>query len=224
MKKRIVTIALVIALLATCFAGTYAYLKDSQAVVNTFTTGNVYITLTEPNAPAQNAYHLIPNKSYPKDPTITLKAGSEDAYVAAKVIVTGTSDLSALIPMDGASGLLDINKVLSGGLLDQKGGSHGTYNGLNVFQNDNYAVYQVANGNNTWTLYIFMKNAQAAGTVTTLFTTLNTLPQWDNAEMDMIRGMKIEVQAFATQAHGFVDCYQAMINAFATDFPFAQNP
>ena len=39
MKKRIVTIALVVALMATCFAGTYAYLKDDEAQVNTFTTG-----------------------------------------------------------------------------------------------------------------------------------------------------------------------------------------
>ena len=43
MKKRIVTIALVIALLATCFAGTYAYLTDTDAAVNTMTLGNVKI-------------------------------------------------------------------------------------------------------------------------------------------------------------------------------------
>ena len=43
MKKRIVTIALVIALLCTCFAGTYAYLQDTDAAKNTMTVGNVYI-------------------------------------------------------------------------------------------------------------------------------------------------------------------------------------
>ena len=37
MKKRIITICLVAALLATCFAGTYAYLTDTKAVKNTFT-------------------------------------------------------------------------------------------------------------------------------------------------------------------------------------------
>ena len=43
MKKRIVTIALVAALLATCFAGTYAYLTDKDAAVNTMTLGSVDI-------------------------------------------------------------------------------------------------------------------------------------------------------------------------------------
>ena len=47
MKKRIVTIALVIALLATCFAGTFAYLKDTDAAVNTMTVGNVKIQQLE---------------------------------------------------------------------------------------------------------------------------------------------------------------------------------
>lgn len=47
MKKRIVTIALVIALLCTCFAGTYAYLKDTEAAKNVMTVGNVDILQNE---------------------------------------------------------------------------------------------------------------------------------------------------------------------------------
>lgn len=47
MKKRIVTIALVVALLATCFAGTYAYLQDTDSAKNTMTLGNVDIEQTE---------------------------------------------------------------------------------------------------------------------------------------------------------------------------------
>lgn len=47
MKKRIVTIALVIALLATCFAGTYAYLMDDDYVANTMTLGEVAIEQVE---------------------------------------------------------------------------------------------------------------------------------------------------------------------------------
>ena len=47
MKKRILTIALVVALLATCFAGTYAYLTDKDAATNVMTLGNVYIDQIE---------------------------------------------------------------------------------------------------------------------------------------------------------------------------------
>lgn len=49
MKKRIVTIALVIALLATCFAGTYAYLTDTDAAKNVMTVGSVSIIQDETN-------------------------------------------------------------------------------------------------------------------------------------------------------------------------------
>lgn len=47
MKKRIVTIALIIALVATCFAGTYAYLTDKDEETNVFTVGDVEIQLLE---------------------------------------------------------------------------------------------------------------------------------------------------------------------------------
>lgn len=47
-KKRIVTIALVVALLATCIGGvTLAYLTDKDEKINTFTVGNVDIILHE---------------------------------------------------------------------------------------------------------------------------------------------------------------------------------
>ncbi len=48
MKKRILTVALVIALLATCIGGaTLAYLTDTEAKTNVFTVGKVDITLYE---------------------------------------------------------------------------------------------------------------------------------------------------------------------------------
>lgn len=47
MKKRIVTIALVIALLAVCFGGTLAYLTDTDEKLNTMTMGKVSITQNE---------------------------------------------------------------------------------------------------------------------------------------------------------------------------------
>ena len=47
MKKRILTIALVVALLATCFAGTFAYLMDTEAAKNVMVVGNVDIMQNE---------------------------------------------------------------------------------------------------------------------------------------------------------------------------------
>ena len=235
MKKRILTVALVVALLATCFAGTYAYLQDSKAQTNTFTTGNVLISLdeavVEKNAEGnlvakgeertedEQSYHLYPAMTVTKDPTITVDVKSENAWVAAKVTISGAA-LYDLIPMDGSADLININAVASGGLLAQST-SYGDYNGLAVFQNDNYAVYQVAEGNNTWTLYIFMKAEQAAKAEIVLFDTLTIPAGWDNKEMALINGMNIDVQAFAVQVNGFANCYDAMTTAFDGEFKFS---
>lgn len=233
MKKRILTVALVVALLATCFAGTYAYLQDSEAQKNTFTTGNVYIELDEAVVEKNDAgnlvatgerttetqnYHLFPGMTVTKDPTITV-TGSEDAYVAAKITITG--DLYDLIGISGYD-TLNVHALASGGLLaDQNGAAYGDYNDLFVFQNENYAIHQVADkANNTWTLYVFMKAAQPKDATIELFDTLTIPANWDNDEMAKINGMSIDVQAFATQTNGFVDCYTAMTTAFATEFKF----
>ena len=102
MKKRILTVALVVALLATCFAGTYAYLKDTKAQKNTFTIGNVYITLDEAKVDGTGRttetqdYKLFPAMAVTKDPTITVASDSEDAYIAAIVTITGPKVLKRI--------------------------------------------------------------------------------------------------------------------------------
>ena len=65
MKKRIITVALVLALLATCFAGTYAYLQDTDAAVNTMTVGDVTI--------AQYEHKLVDGKLVKLDTTKTMQ-------------------------------------------------------------------------------------------------------------------------------------------------------
>lgn len=86
-KKKIVSIALAAALAATAIVGSsLAYFTDTEEKTNTFTVGNVDITLTEPNWDADiNNKDLIPGKTIPKDPTITVAEGSETAYTFMKV-------------------------------------------------------------------------------------------------------------------------------------------
>lgn len=245
MKKRILTIALAVALLATCFGGTLAYLKDTDTVLNTFTSGTVYITLDEAavtkNAATGNLdangterveavsgqvvgqnYHLYPAMTVTKDPTITVTKGSEPAYVAAKVTITG--DLHSLIGIDGTD-RININAVASGGLLDKTPAPKDNWNNLDfVHETEDCFIYQQADkANNTWTLYIFMKQAQDAkdeAVKTVLFTTLTIPAEWDNEKMTKVNGMKINVQAFAAQTNGFADCFAAMTTAFKDDFKF----
>ena len=249
MKKKIVALCLVICMLAIAIVGgTLAYFTDTAEETNTFTAGKIDITLSEVEVenvdgnyvakkdgegeeirlygkeigeenPVGQSYHLFPAMTIAKDPTITVVKNSEDAYVAAKVTVKG--DLYDLIGVDGYD-TINIHGLASGGLLaDQAGGAYGDYNGLFVFQNDNYAIHQVADkANNTWTMYIFMKNIQPkqdADAEIVLFDTLTIPADYDNAEMEKINGMSIKVEAYATQTNGFADCYTAMTTAFVKD-------
>ena len=82
MKKRIVTIALVAALLATCFAGTYAYLTDNEQATNEFTIGSVAIDLYE------TVSHTDAKGNHVTAPATDLGKGSDEAttYTYEKVM------------------------------------------------------------------------------------------------------------------------------------------
>lgn len=92
--KKTLTLALAFVLVAAlAIGGTVAYLTATTGdVVNTFTVGNVALTLdekdvTNPSGPRvkANEYKLIPGSEYEKDPTVHVTAGSEACYVFVKV-------------------------------------------------------------------------------------------------------------------------------------------
>ena len=105
-------------LVAASVLGTMAYLTDSKDVKNTFTVGNVTITLDEAKvddngnaidkqgkrvtnlADAErvpgNAYKLLPGHTYTKDPTVTVLAPSVESYVRMKVAFNKASALIAM--------------------------------------------------------------------------------------------------------------------------------
>ena len=102
MKKKLLTAAALvmaaITLVATTAFITYAILADSASVTNSFTVGSVTIEMFEtkvdedgkPIEPKEevdkNSYHLIPNSTYTKDPTIriTTTNASDEMYLFVK--------------------------------------------------------------------------------------------------------------------------------------------
>ena len=88
-KAFVVMLALVLAL-GCAVGGTIAWLtKTTDPVVNTFTYGNIDITLTE-TVPENRQAKIIPGKDIPKDPKVTVKANSETCYLFVKVVEDGT--------------------------------------------------------------------------------------------------------------------------------------
>lgn len=113
MKKKMMALVLCVALVAVAAVGaTMAYFTDTREVTNTFTVGKVEIALdeakvTKDGVPVEganrvlgNEYKLFPGSTYTKDPTVTVGATSEDAYVRMLVEVQGLDELKDAFPAD----------------------------------------------------------------------------------------------------------------------------
>lgn len=91
--KLIVLFVALAVVVSGIIGGTIAWLvANTDPVVNTFTYGDINITLEETdtnkdgdNDPNTNNYPMIPGKSILKDPMITFKANSEDAWLFVKL-------------------------------------------------------------------------------------------------------------------------------------------
>lgn len=106
-KALLLTLCAVL-LIAASVLGTMAYLTSSAEVKNTFTVGKVEIKLDEAKVNADgipvegaarvtaNSYKLMPGNTYTKDPTVTVKAGSEESYVRMKVTFNNATEIIAL--------------------------------------------------------------------------------------------------------------------------------
>jgi len=115
--------AVILAILCTV-GGTLAWIVSvPDPVVNTFTYGEIEITLEETDSPIdeendpedQNTYMMAPGIEIDKDPTVTVKAGSEACYVFVRIDESnntfGTDKYiqysvnSAWQPLDGQTGV-----------------------------------------------------------------------------------------------------------------------
>lgn len=94
-KKALLLSLCAVLLVTASVLGTVAYLTSTDKVVNTFTVGNVAITLDETDVDNStpgdddrdkaNSYKLLPGHTYTKDPIIHVGANSEDCYLFVKV-------------------------------------------------------------------------------------------------------------------------------------------
>lgn len=83
MKKKIAVAVSLLLVVALSIGGTVAWLTDkTDPVVNTFTVGDINITLAETTG---TDYTFVPGDILAKDPKVTVTAGSEDCYLFVKV-------------------------------------------------------------------------------------------------------------------------------------------
>ena len=217
MRKVLLTVCCAALLVCVTIGATVAYLTSTATVENTFTVGNVKITLDEALVDAndkeiegegagrttetrnQQSYHVFPGGSYDKDPTVHVAANSEEAYIRMKVTVSNIANLKAAFPAENyqdyyADGVFLLEKLVSGW-----NSTVWPCQGCTV-NNDNSATYEfryhtTVAGNKGESATV--KDLEA------LFTDVNIPGTVDNDALAKLDGIKITVTAEAIQKDGF---------------------
>lgn len=217
MKKKILAITLCVAMLAIMLvSGTMAYFTDTQAKVNTFTMGKVDIELTEPSYSPGNDGKLkvFPGQIYSKDPTITVASDSEDCYLVATVTISQRANLYKLyendtdVTKDWGLSLAGNGGLVSGGVAAyaavpaRENNTSGTLLGGKVF-----LTYKEDVAADTITYTFYFKDIHEAGDVEVLFTEVAIPTIIDNGDLE--GDLTVTVNAYAIQAVGFDDVYEA---------------
>lgn len=162
--------------------GTMAYLTSQNQVVNTFTVGNVAITLDEKDVdnstPGENdrdkanAYKLMPGHNYEKDPIVHVDANSEDCYLFVKVV----NEIANI----------EAEKTVAQQMTEKGWVAVDAANGIYVYTTDKTNPAVVTKGSN---ITVF-ENFTIAGNV-------------DNTTLATYADKTITVNAYAIQADGF---------------------
>ena len=213
-RKILVSLAALALVAAISIGGTLAYLTSTQSVKNTFTVGNIQMTLTETDITKDdgsrtdngNAYKLYPGQTYPKDPVATIKKGSEKCYVRMLVTVENIDKLKDAMPSEyvvtdkNGKQVFLLEKLVGG--WDNK-----------VWQYVNYTEAMRVAGEDTIQMGVYefryvkdggiVDAAEAEQVLPALFATITVPGTVDNTHLAMLGEVEINVTAQAMQQEGF---------------------
>ena len=206
-KKALLMVLCAVMLVLVSVMGTMAYLTSHDTVTNTFTVGNVKITLDEAKVDANgtaitgdaaervkaNSYKLLPGHTYNKDPMVTVLKGSESSYIKMTVTFSKANELDAIFAPNGAN----MTSIFEG------------YDSTNWISKGNTEDTQA----NTRTYEFWYKKAVAAPDndvpLDALFDKIVVPGTITNTQLASIQGMTITVNAYAIQADGFANAEAA---------------
>lgn len=236
MKKKILVACLCVALAVLTVAGTtLAYLTSQDKVENTFTVGNVKITLDEAKVTTDgtpvegadrvkaNDYKLMPGHTYTKDPTVTVVKGSEEAYVRLKVTFNNATDIIAMCTdpeyaEDGPTGVENAFPLIR--MVKFVEANAAKWDGIipdnmvdteEMLADAKYFVYDAEA--DTLTYYFYYTETVAAPTADVVLPVLFdsiTVPEWVTGEqLAKLDNFQIIAVAEAIQADGMTSAYDA---------------
>ena len=210
MKKMLMAVVAIVLIVVISVSATFAYLTDEEDVLNTFTVGDVQIELDETDVDLYgekdgetrvkaNEYKLLPGHSYIKDPVVTVKADSEDAYVRALVTV---SDVAKLAQAFGTGYVADDGVFLLQNL-------------VTGWSNDVWEYVGYENGTYEFRYTKIVESATADQKLPALFKTIEIPGSIDNDNIALLKGVTVTVVAQAIQADGFETAADPVAAAWA---------
>ena len=223
-RNKILLLALCMAaLIAVSVIGTMAYLTSTKTVTNTFTVGKVEITLDEAKVGTdgkaitgdkaervmENSYKLMPNGKYDKDPTVTVKAGSEESYV--RILVTATFDKE----LDYSKVPAELDKIFTGYSSKWVRVGEPAISTKTDGEGENAKTVSVItyeyryDEKDTKSTNATVSATNADKKLDALFTKVEIPSTYTNDDLAAIGGMTIKIVAEAIQADGFADANAA---------------
>ena len=219
-KILLLILCMTLVVMASVF-GTLAYFTADDHVENTYTAGNIGLTLDEAkvntdgtlvtdktNRGQGNEYHLLPGRTYIKDPTVTVEEGSEEAYVRMIVKVRNINELEKAFPagtyyadLDGDTGNGDdfVLHQLLGNTWNYKEWHFAGYKEVTVEEGGANVVY----GQYEFRHYETVKAKDEAKVLVPLFEKMVIPGEIDNDHIAYLEDVKVDVYAHAMQVAGF---------------------
>ena len=149
-RNTVTAILMFVLVLSFTIGGTLAWLTDTTGpVTNTFTYGDINITLAE----TTTAYKMVPGNSISKDPSVTVRGGSEACWLFVKVEESANfrnfmtyTIASGWTPLTGVNGVYyrEVNAVTEDTKFNVLGGNQVqvsdtvTKEALNALNEDDY--------------------------------------------------------------------------------------
>ncbi len=206
MKKKSLVLAALAVLMVTSLATalTLAYFTDSKVATNTFTVGNVKITLDEPNwdenLGEDGSMKADPGVAVLKDPTVT-NDGDNEAYVRVLVTVDNAAAFKTALARHSITDLATI------------------FAGHDEGKWARAAITEDTTANTITYVYNYKTSLPVGDNTGALFNSVTLPAVFNSADMASIAdGFTITVVAQAIQADGFVDA-AAGLAALALEFP-----
>ena len=214
-RKLIILFVLLALIIGGTIGGTLAWLMaETDPLVNTFTVGDITLSLSEPNFPESKTMKFLPGQSFTKDPTVTVTAGSVPCYVRAFMVIWWDESADPLFDAEDSDswfGLPNDYKWTVSGLYDNTGDTDNDGKGEVLGIVMEYRYPEIVDASN------------ANQVLQPLFSSINVPGHLSTEQYRSLNNFKLTILAQAVQSDGFSDVKDSdgNVTQSAADVAFA---